>query len=92
MDKLDADKNIHRRFSCDCLDGHECLDIYCDNEFKFSEVSLYYYPHFFWDRVKVAWNILRGKDSFWHGITVREEDIDNMVSTWIEIKEQNEKK
>ena len=66
------------RFQCDCLESEDAMDIYIDSwgiadEGKYLTITMSFLGTGFWDRIKYAWQILRGHWS-WREFVVREEE------------------
>ena len=80
--KVFDEKSKLYRFQCDCITPADAMDIMAeswgkDDEGKFITISLYFYGTSLWDRIKYAFQILRGHWS-WREFIPRPEDYGNL--------------
>ena len=73
----DEDTSLYR-FQCDCLSPEDAMDISVDScgkndEDKYFTISMYFKNNHLWNRIKYAWEVLRGK-WYWREFVVRKED------------------
>ena len=76
--KIFDEDTKYYRFQCDCLTAADAMDISVDscgkdNEGKFFTITMDFRGTGFWDRVKYAFQILRGYWT-WREFVVRKED------------------
>jgi len=93
-DKLLEDSElIVKRFSCDCLFPGHIMDVsvvtgsdfrHCTFEFFLSGTS------YFRDRLRRAWDLLRGRETCLMDFYLRLEDVDELVELLERIKRQKE--
>jgi len=70
------------RFQCMCSTPADAMDIIVDScgkddEGKFITLSMYFLGTSLWDRIKYAFQILRGK-WYWREFVLRDEDYGNL--------------
>lgn len=74
----DLPKSMWIRFQCDCLHAADAMDIKIeDYDSKFITVTMNFVGTSFWDRVKYAFQILRGRWS-WREFIPRQEDYQSL--------------
>ena len=74
--KLSDENSKHYRFQCDCLTAADAMDITVDEVHdggKYFVLTMDFRGMSCWDRIKYAWQILRGHWT-WREFIVREED------------------
>jgi len=76
--KIWDENSTHYRFQCDCLSASDAMDIRVDSQGKddkgkFFIITMNFLGTGHWDRIKYAWQILRGHWA-WREFVVRKED------------------
>lgn len=78
--KITDDYKLYR-FQCDCLSAQDAMDIDAEcwhDDNKFLTIRLDFTYDNFWERLKYAWQILRGHWT-WREFVPRDEDYGNLA-------------